>query len=790
MYGNYYPSKTLGPIVSLGYRPVSDDDAYEGGGSIVGPVVGTQYYVNNAGSDSNSGTSPGNPWRTINKVNNSIFFPGDTINFNGGQTFNDAVLFINQTNVPSKGDITGARPITVQSYGTGQAILSAGNHTFDAPYTLGIIALVDSVSGVVFNNITVNGFTGITSIINTKDFITGWSTGGTSTVLNNQVTAPDSTLTGASITDSAVNEAHYDVYNVNVVAGTTYTLTMSVKQGTGRYISIKPTVTTGGYPWVTIDTQLGTIQANAAISSSSIVSQGSGWYLVTLTWVNGFSNLDDVLIATSNVATPPLTSNFAGNAYAGTGTTVYVWNITVTYSSYSYTGITITNTLGTNNASSMQNVTVKNCTFIDICPTVNPAITELGAVFCAGFNNWTSTCGGLSNINVLNNTCYGLTNPGYGQFFSGTACNGDPINNLNMAGLLIQGNIIHDMCYGITIEGWGGPTQDPTKGSVLTKVQYNLVHDCGAAICTCGGSTGILAYQSFSLVFQFNEVYNQKSSCGTTGGACDNGAFDFDIGCTYCLGQYNYTHGCEGYSFTPNGGGPTTGTGFHTWRYNISENDNNAPISGANLQGVIAIYNPNQFPCWIYNNTIYQNVSSLGASSPPGLTWGFDAYGFPAGWIIANNIFYINGVSNTNIVFFVNGSVVTAGSLFMDYNIYYNSTGANPQWEYNTVNYTSLATWHTASGLDAHSQVINPGLTTPGGGGTLTWTPSSQNTWPPGGNPVAYKLSSIASPCIGTGVDLTQAPYLLNVGTRDFFGNPIPHGHGTGYNIGADGGYP
>ena len=43
---------------------------------------------------------------------------------------------------------------------------------------------------------------------------------------------------------------------------------------------------------------------------------------------------------------------------------------------------------------------------------------------------------------------------------------------------------------------------------------------------------------------------------------------------------------------------------------------------------------------------------------------------------------------------------------------------------------------------------------------------------------------------IGIGIDLTQPPYSLNVGTRDYYGNTIPHGVGTGFNIGADGGNP
>jgi hypothetical protein len=75
-------------------------------------------------------------------------------------------------------------------------------------------------------------------------------------------------------------------------------------------------------------------------------------------------------------------------------------------------------------------------------------------------------------------------------------------------------------------------------------------------------------------------------------------------------------------------------------------------------------------------------------------------------------------------------------------------------------------------------------LANPGNGGTCTWTPSSSTGPQP--CPTAYELQS-GSPLLGTGLDLTQSPYNLNVGTHDYFGNPLGNGVGSGYNIGADG---
>jgi len=42
------------------------------------------FYVDPAGNDSNSGTSPAAPWRTVAKVNASVFQPGDKVVFKSG----------------------------------------------------------------------------------------------------------------------------------------------------------------------------------------------------------------------------------------------------------------------------------------------------------------------------------------------------------------------------------------------------------------------------------------------------------------------------------------------------------------------------------------------------------------------------------------------------------------------------------------------------------------------------------------------------------------------------------
>jgi hypothetical protein len=74
------------------------------------------YYVNLNGSDTGNG-SQATPWQTIAKVNSFSFAPGDFIYFQGGQTFNGNL------SVSAAG--TQSQPVTISTYGSGRAVISA-----------------------------------------------------------------------------------------------------------------------------------------------------------------------------------------------------------------------------------------------------------------------------------------------------------------------------------------------------------------------------------------------------------------------------------------------------------------------------------------------------------------------------------------------------------------------------------------------------------------------------------------------------------------------------------------
>lgn len=98
---------------------------------------GTQYYVSSSGSDSNNGTSTSTPWQTISHVNSEVgsIASGSTISFNGGNTFSGGLVL--------------TQPVTINSYGSGQAEISSGNSTACVTAT--------NVSNLTINNINCVG---------------------------------------------------------------------------------------------------------------------------------------------------------------------------------------------------------------------------------------------------------------------------------------------------------------------------------------------------------------------------------------------------------------------------------------------------------------------------------------------------------------------------------------------------------------------------------------------------------------------------------------------------------
>src|SRR2546423_9265398 len=119
------------------------------------PASATDYYVSVSGTDVNAGTSPSTAWRTIQRVNNQRFIPGDRILFEGGQTFAGSLYF--DSTEPG----TATQPITITSFGSGRAtiypdtgtgilIYDAGGDRITDLYVIGSGRTTNTGSGIFF----------------------------------------------------------------------------------------------------------------------------------------------------------------------------------------------------------------------------------------------------------------------------------------------------------------------------------------------------------------------------------------------------------------------------------------------------------------------------------------------------------------------------------------------------------------------------------------------------------------------------------------------------------------
>ncbi|KON28672.1 hypothetical protein AC481_00880 [miscellaneous Crenarchaeota group archaeon SMTZ-80] len=104
--------------------------------------IGEKYYISSTGSDQSSGTSSNRPWRTISKINEMSFGPGDHILFHGGETFEGTLRF-------DEADLgSPLNPIVISTYGKRRATIDAGGSS-------GII--LSNTAGFEIKNLIVKG---------------------------------------------------------------------------------------------------------------------------------------------------------------------------------------------------------------------------------------------------------------------------------------------------------------------------------------------------------------------------------------------------------------------------------------------------------------------------------------------------------------------------------------------------------------------------------------------------------------------------------------------------------
>ncbi len=105
---------------------------------VIKPVWAADYYVDNvSGSDSNSGTTVNQPWKTLTKVNNTNLQPGDKVMFKRGGSWT-GMLKINNSGV-------NGNPIVFSDYGTGNVPLLTNASGTDLIRVLGSYVVVENL---------------------------------------------------------------------------------------------------------------------------------------------------------------------------------------------------------------------------------------------------------------------------------------------------------------------------------------------------------------------------------------------------------------------------------------------------------------------------------------------------------------------------------------------------------------------------------------------------------------------------------------------------------------------
>jgi hypothetical protein len=413
-------------------------------------------------------------------------------------------------------------------------------------------------------------------------------------------------------------------------------------------------------------------------------------------------------------------------------------------------GIYITNS-GGNNA----NVTVRNVEVQDYALLINVQVQA----------------GALRDLSILDNYLRG-SSPGktvdMGIYASGSINGG-----------LIEGNLItniggHDSSASGYYSGGSGNGILIANGATGITDQFNITSNFGANINSCGGPAGNWTYIASHTTIQFNESYGGVPSKYTAG--CDWDGFDIDAGSSDVIVQYNYSHGNYGAAFNAY----ITNEHNHNWernviRYNISENDGQNPSTGFGGVTIGGAANTSTASA-IYNNTL--------SSNNDGRAGGFCLYILVNNDVLfANNICYNNGEHGNALLLYTG---FDEGAMTLVNNDYYRVNGSGAMFGWAGAFYATLAAFQAGTAKDNGSIGIDPKLTPTGDRESCYSSGIPVGPQPCPRNYAVHADSAV----VGAGLDLTKAPYGLNPGKRDYYGNAIPHSVGSGYNIGAYGGNP
>jgi hypothetical protein len=486
--------------------------------------------------------------------------------------------------------------------------------------------------------------------------------------------------------------------------------------------------------------------------NSYVFPQGS-----TVSFQGGQTFSGCLTFNTTNVPSSSASAPFTVNSY-GAGMATISSSCTGTYSAAitgdNVNGFTVNGLRFVNGSTTTFGVFLQNSTSSSATQTIvieNSEVTGFtgGEIHIIG-DNTKGTSGPLNNVQILTNTLHGASvtsadGPGIGGYGYGQ----------NITNVLVQGNTIYNLGMpssetgaGLTLDGWNGAT-----------VQYNVVHDVGANVTSCGGTSGIESYTSSNLTIQFNEVYNIQAYPNFTNG-CDWDGIDLDGATTNSIVQYNYIHETGGAALLAYVPGPRGTTwGGNTYRYNIAENSG---LIGGDTASFSLVKAVPQTPVYVYGNTFFNNVAHTNSNGRAPECFYIEGGTYPSGSLIEDNICDLNDQNGLGQVFLTYTWGSSLPSLSLNNNLYF--TTHTPAWDWGKKSYSSISAWRTAA--EPTAVYGDPLFTSAGSGGVCSWAPASLTGPQP--CPQAYTLRS-GSPALGAGIDVS------NNGGRNYYGTALPN---------------
>lgn len=124
--------------------------------------------------------------------------------------------------------------------------------------------------------------------------------GGYNSSVAANVVAPDGTTTGNTITAIAIDISYAGNYYASFTAGTTYTFSIFVKQGSSRYVILTTNSTTVFQCGATFDLQTGNLVSTASGVTATIQYAGNGWYRLSASGTGTVSGSQTVYAVNGN----------------------------------------------------------------------------------------------------------------------------------------------------------------------------------------------------------------------------------------------------------------------------------------------------------------------------------------------------------------------------------------------------------------------------------------------------------------------------------------------------------